>query len=49
MGYAVWERRPVALRPEQIQQVTEIIVVSPNYLFGKAKLPAPKIKSVAKK
>jgi transcriptional regulator with XRE-family HTH domain len=48
MGYAVWERHPVALRPEQIEQVTEILGIFPNYLFGKPKKPVLKIKSSAK-
>jgi len=34
-GYAVWERYPVALKPEQIQKLTEVLQVSPDYLFGK--------------
>jgi hypothetical protein len=36
-AYAAWERRPVALRPEQIEQLTDILGISPNYLFGKTK------------
>ena len=36
-GYADWERHPVALRAEQINQVIEILGISPNYLFGKRK------------
>jgi len=45
MGYAVWERHPVALRPEQIEQITEILEISPNYLFGKTKKLVHKKKS----
>lgn len=48
-AYAFWERHTVALRPEQIEQVTEILEISPNYLFGKTKKPVLKIKPSAKK
>ena len=34
-AYAVWERYPVALRPEQIEKVAEALNVSVEYLFGK--------------
>lgn len=33
-GYAVWERYPVALKPEQVRNLTEILQVSPDYLFA---------------
>jgi len=32
-GYAVWERYPVALKPEQIQKLAEVLEVTPDYLF----------------
>lgn len=44
-GYAAWERHPVALRPEQIKQVIEILGISPNYLFSKTKKLIHKNKS----
>lgn len=44
-GYAGWERHPVALRCEQIEQVVEILGISPNYLFGKTKKLVLKNKS----
>jgi len=43
-GYAGWERHAVALRPEQIEQLVEILNISPNYLFGKTKKLARKHK-----
>jgi len=33
-GYAVWERYSVALKPEQIQKLTEVLQVTPDYLFA---------------
>ena len=48
-GYAGWERHPVALRPAQIEQVMEILGISPNYLFGKTKKLTRKIISSTKK
>jgi len=33
-AYAFWERRTVALRPEQIEQVASILGVSAEELFG---------------
>jgi ribosome-binding protein aMBF1 (putative translation factor) len=36
-GYAGWERHAVALRPEQIEQVMEVLGISPNDLFGKSR------------
>jgi transcriptional regulator with XRE-family HTH domain len=33
-AYAVWERHPVALRPDQIQQLTELLHVSVETLYG---------------
>lgn len=47
-GYAGWERHSVALRPEQIEQITEILGISPNDLFGKAKVNL-KTRSITKK
>ena len=41
-AYAVWERYPVALRPEQIEKAAEILNVSVEYLFGK---PVPKTRT----
>jgi transcriptional regulator with XRE-family HTH domain len=35
-AYAVWERYPVALRPDQIEKVAAILKVSVESLFGKA-------------
>lgn len=34
-AYAVWERYPVALRPEQIENVAEVLRVPVEELFGK--------------
>jgi transcriptional regulator with XRE-family HTH domain len=34
-SYGAWERDPVALRPDQIDKLTEILNVSVEYLFGK--------------
>ena len=34
-AYAEWERYPVALRPDQIDKLTEILKTSVEYLFGK--------------
>jgi len=39
-GYAKWERTPIALKPEQIDQVADILGVSLDYLFGREPLPA---------
>jgi transcriptional regulator with XRE-family HTH domain len=38
-AYAVWERHPVALRPDQIELLAKILNVSIEELFG---VPAPK-------
>jgi len=38
-AYALWERRPVALRPEQIEQLAAILGVPVEALFGKVPLP----------
>jgi transcriptional regulator with XRE-family HTH domain len=32
-AYALWERRPVALRPDQIERLTEILKISVEELF----------------
>ena len=37
MAYAFWERRPVALRPEQIAKLAEILNVSANDLLSSGK------------
>lgn len=34
-AYAVWERYPVALRPDQIEKTTVILKISVEHLFGK--------------
>lgn len=34
-AYAAWERRPVALKPQQIEKLAELLHVSPEYFFGK--------------
>jgi len=34
-AYADWERHTVALRPDQIEKLTDILNVSVEYLFGK--------------
>lgn len=34
MAYAFWERRPVALRPDQIEKLAEVLKVTPDYFFG---------------
>lgn len=33
-SYADWERRPVALRPDQIERLAEVLKVSVEYLFA---------------
>lgn len=33
-AYAFWEREPVALKPEQIQALAEVLQVSMDKLFG---------------
>lgn len=33
-AYAMWERHTVALRPEQIERVAEVLGVTPEHLFG---------------
>jgi transcriptional regulator with XRE-family HTH domain len=33
-SYGAWERDPVALRPEQIQKLAEVLSVSVEHLFG---------------
>jgi transcriptional regulator with XRE-family HTH domain len=39
-AYAVWERYPVALRPEQIEKTALLLSVSVDHLFGKSSAPA---------
>jgi transcriptional regulator with XRE-family HTH domain len=34
-AYGVWERYPVALRPDQIEQVAGLLNVTVEYLFGR--------------
>ena len=41
-AYALWERRDMALRPDQIEQVAGILKVSVEHLFG---IAAPKTTS----
>ena len=38
-AYAFWERRKVALRPEQIEQVAKIRGVTAEHLFGASEAP----------
>jgi transcriptional regulator with XRE-family HTH domain len=51
-GYGVWERYPVALRPEQIEQLAGVLNVAVEYLFGRdsaksrGKGPAGKLRQV---
>ena len=49
-AYAVWERHPVALRPEQIEQVAVVLGVTAEQLFTTAKPrgsgPAGKLRQV---
>ena len=33
--YSDWERYPIAIRPDQIEKLAEILNVSVDYLFGK--------------
>ncbi len=33
-AYAFWERRPVALRPDQIEQIAQILKIPIDVLFG---------------
>jgi transcriptional regulator with XRE-family HTH domain len=35
-AYALWERREVALRPEQIEEVAKVLHVSVDVLFGRS-------------
>jgi transcriptional regulator with XRE-family HTH domain len=35
-AYALWERREMALKPDQIEQAADILSVSVDYLFGRA-------------
>ena len=34
-AYAVWERHPVALRPDQIEKLAAVLNVTVEYLFGR--------------
>lgn len=36
-AYAAWERRSVALKPEQIEKLAEILDVTPGYFFCSSK------------
>jgi len=38
-AYAMWERRPVALRPDQIEQLAAVLGVPVEALFGTIPLP----------
>jgi len=35
-SYGAWERVPVALRPEQVEKLADILGVSVSHLFGEA-------------
>jgi transcriptional regulator with XRE-family HTH domain len=54
-AYAVWERYPVALRPEQIEKVTSALHITVEHLFGRdsaksrGKGPAGKLRQVFEK
>ena len=39
-AYAMWERRPIALRPQQIEQLAAVLGVPVEALFGKVPIPA---------
>ena len=41
-GYAAWERDPVALRPEQIRRLAEVLNVSVEHLLGVEEQPTRK-------
>lgn len=38
-AYAMWERRPIALRPDQIEKLAATLGVSVEALFGKVPMP----------
>jgi len=54
-AYGVWERYPVALRPDQIEQLARLLQVTVEYLFGRdqaksrGKGPAGKLRQVFEK
>ena len=35
-AYALWERREMALKPDQIEQAAKVLNVSVDYLFGRS-------------
>lgn len=39
-SYAAWERRDVALRADQLQQIADVLGVSADHLLGQAAKPA---------
>ena len=39
-AYGVWERYPVALRPDQIEQLARLVNVTVEYLFGRDSVKA---------
>lgn len=46
-AYAAWERRSVALKPEQIEKLAEVLDVAPDYFFRSSKYqPIAKTKRV---
>ena len=47
-AYALWERRQVALKPDQIEKVAEVLGVSIEHLFGKDEKPKSRGGSVGK-
>jgi len=47
-AYALWERRQVALKPEQIEKVADVLGVSIEHLFGKDKSAKSRGGSVGK-
>ncbi len=54
-AYGVWERYPVALRPDQIEQLASLLNVTVEHLFGRdsvkqrGKGPAGKLRQVFEK
>jgi len=41
-AYAMWERHPVALKPQQIEKLSAIVGVSVEFFFGKVAAKQPR-------